>query len=99
MRGGTTGFLDKVKEQAEQAATKAREGVQDVQTKRELDRNYRELGETVFSLVERNELAHAELEPFAARIRELKATLEDVGLPAETEAETPPVSEQPPTTV
>ena len=93
------GFLDKVKEQAEQAAAKAREGVQDVQTKRELDKTYRELGERAFALVEKNELAHAELEPLAARIRELKAELEDEGVPAETEAETPPFSEQPPTTV
>ena len=30
------GFLDKAKQAAEQAATKAKEGVQDVQAKREL---------------------------------------------------------------
>jgi hypothetical protein len=82
------GFLDKVKEQAEQAATKAREGVQDVQAKRELDRSYRELGEAVFGLVERGELTHAELAPFVARIREVKAGLEEE--PAEEQAEAPP---------
>ena len=38
------GFLDKAKAAAEQAATKAKEGVDDVQTKRELSQTYNELG-------------------------------------------------------
>ena len=47
------GLLDKVKEQAEQTAAKAREGVGDVQTKRELSQAYTDLGKTAFALVER----------------------------------------------
>ena len=39
------GFLDKAKAAAEQAASKAKEGVQDVQTKRELAQAYGELGQ------------------------------------------------------
>ena len=39
------GFLDKVKQQAEQATTKAKEGVAEVQTKRELSQAYNELGQ------------------------------------------------------
>ena len=45
------GFLDKAKAAAEQAASKAKEGVQDVQTKRELSQAYGELGQkTTYSL-------------------------------------------------
>ena len=38
------GFLDKAKAAAEQAAAKAKEGVEDVQTKRDLSAAYNELG-------------------------------------------------------
>ena len=40
------GFLDKAKAAAEQAAAKAKEGVEDVQTKRELSQAYNELGKS-----------------------------------------------------
>ena len=45
-------LLDKAKQAAEQAATKAKEGVEDVQTKRELNATYGELGTKAFDLVE-----------------------------------------------
>jgi hypothetical protein len=38
------GFLEKAKAAAEQAAAKAKEGVEDVQTKRELGHAYGDLG-------------------------------------------------------
>jgi hypothetical protein len=63
------GFLDKAKAAAEQAATKAKEGVEDVQAKRELGQAYNELGKTAFELIESGGIAHASLEPTAGKIR------------------------------
>ena len=91
------GFLDKVKAQAEQAAAKAKEGVGDVQAKRELAHVYGELGEKTFELIERGELSHTELEPLAERIRKLKQQLEPTIEPvAATTTTEPPPSDQPP---
>jgi len=70
------GLLDKVKSQAEHAAAKAREGIEDVQTKRELGQAYDDLGRKAFELVEGHELEHAALTPLVERIRELKAKLD-----------------------
>jgi hypothetical protein len=67
------GILDKAKAAAEQAAAKAKEGVEDVQQKRELGQAYSELGKTVFELVESGELSHPLIEPVVARIRSLTA--------------------------
>ena len=53
------GLLDKAKLAAEQAVTKAKEGVEDVQTKRELGAAYGELGKKTFELVEAGELDQA----------------------------------------
>jgi hypothetical protein len=64
-------FFNKAKQAAEQAAAKAREGVEDVQQKRELSQAYNELGKVAFELVEGNEIAHARLEAVAAKIRTL----------------------------
>jgi hypothetical protein len=65
------GFLDKAKAAAEQAAAKAKEGVEDVQTKRELSQAHGELGKLAFELVESGELSHPRLEELAAKIRTL----------------------------
>ena len=56
------GFLDKAKAAAEQAAAKAKEGVEDVQTKRELGQAYGDLGKTAFELIESGEHRHPSLE-------------------------------------
>ena len=48
-------LVDRLKAGAEQTATKAKEGVQDVQTKRELSQAYTELGQATFSLIESGE--------------------------------------------
>ena len=76
------GFLDKARAAAEQAASKAKDGVEDVQTKRELGQAYGELGRATFDLVESGELSHPGLEEIVVRIRALnqKADAE----PAET---------------
>ncbi len=63
------GFLDKAKAAAEQAAAKAKEGVDDVQSKRELSQAYNELGKTTYELVESGEISHPRLDPIALRIR------------------------------
>ena len=68
-------FFNKAKQAAEQAAAKAREGVEDVQQKRELSQAYGELGKTAFELLESGEISHASLEGTAAKIRELNAKL------------------------
>ena len=73
------GFLDKAKAVAEQATAKAKEGVEDVQTKRELGQAYGDLGKATFDLIESGEVSHASLEATAAKIRELKAKADDEG--------------------
>jgi len=65
------GFLDKAKAAAEQAAAKAKEGVDDVQAKRELSQTYNDLGKTAFELIESGDIAHSQLEAAAAKIRTL----------------------------
>jgi len=71
------GLLDKAKAAAEQAAAKAREGVEDVQTKRELGQAYGELGKTAFELIERGDVSHPKLEVLAAKIRDLNKQAAD----------------------
>ena len=65
------GFLDKAKAAAEQAATKAKEGVEDVQTKRELGQAYSELGKTAFELAESGEISNPRLDALVQKIRTL----------------------------
>ena len=65
------GFLDKAKAAAEQAAAKAKEGVDDVQTKRELSQTYNELGKTAFELIEAGEITHQRLTATADKLRAL----------------------------
>ncbi len=67
------GLLDKAKAAAEQAAQKAKEGIDDVQTKRELGQAYGELGRTAFDLAEKGELSHPALTALVDRVRALRA--------------------------
>jgi hypothetical protein len=94
-------FMDKVKSTvkagAEQAATKAQEELDRMQTRRELGQAYSDLGEKAFSLVERGELSHPELEGLvehARRLREKLGPPTSAGTPepepAAPEAEEPP---------
>lgn len=76
------GLLDKAKQAAEQAAAKAKEGVEDVQTKRELSQAYNDLGRTAFELVESGELSDARLVAGADRIKALNAKLAAAGTAA-----------------
>jgi hypothetical protein len=65
------GFLDKAKAAAEQAAAKAKEGVDDVQTKRELNQAYNDLGKTAYELIASGEIAHSRLEAGAEKLKTL----------------------------
>lgn len=91
------GLLDKAKAAAEQAAAKAKEGVEDVQTKRDLGQAYGELGRKTYQLVSSGELSSSELEPIVEKIRMLEARTEEPAMAgtATTSADTPP-SNQPP---
>lgn len=68
-------LFNKAKQAAEQAAARAREGVEDVQQKRELSQAYNELGKTTFELLESGEISNPRLEATAAKIRELNAKI------------------------
>ena len=72
------GFLDKAKSAAETATSKARDGIGDVQTKRELGQAYDELGKLAYELAEAGQIAHERLEEPVARIRSLRSELDDV---------------------
>src|SRR5690242_7043927 len=93
------GFLDKAKAAAEQAAAKAKEGVEDVQTKRELSQAYGDLGRLTFQLVEGGELANTQLDALVEKIRMLEAKVAEepamAGAAATATTEAPP-SDQPP---
>src|SRR5262245_35107045 len=76
------GFLDKAKQMDEQAKTaaaqaadRANDAVEDVQTKRELTKAYGDFGETAFKLADSGAISHPELEPQVTKIRELQAKL------------------------
>jgi len=76
------GLLDKVKAGAEQAASSAKRQAQLVETKRELNQAYSELGKIAFGLVGRGEVSHGELAAGVARITELQARLSGDGVSA-----------------
>jgi len=82
------GLLEKAMAAATEAAMKAKETAEELQTKRELGQAYGELGQKAFGLLESGELSSPELEPAADRIRVLKAQLETepVGAPASSAA-------------
>jgi hypothetical protein len=86
------GLLDKAKAAATEAAIKAKETAEELQTKRELGQAYGELGQKAFALLESGELSSPELEPVAVRIRALKAQLETTG-PEPVAATEPTASE------
>ena len=66
------GFLDKAKAAAEQATAKAKEGVDDVQAKRELSQAYSELGKTTYDLIESGDVTDERLATIAAKIKALR---------------------------
>jgi hypothetical protein len=78
----TMGLLDKAKAVAEEATSRVKEGVDDVQTKRSLSQAYDQLGQTTYELIEKGELTHAGLTAQAEEIRVLRERLADEGTAA-----------------
>jgi hypothetical protein len=76
------GILDKAKAVAEEASTRVKEGVDDVQAKRSLSQAYDQLGQTAYELIEKGELTHAGLTAQAQEIRVLRERLADEGTAA-----------------
>jgi hypothetical protein len=68
-------FFDKAKQAANQAVTKTKEGVEDVQQKRELSQAYGELGKTAFELIESGEISNPKFDATVAKIRDLNEKL------------------------
>jgi hypothetical protein len=73
------GLVDRMREGAEQATSRARESVQEVQVKRDLAHAYGELGRAAFALIERGAIGEETLDLPAARVRELQAQLAALG--------------------
>ena len=94
------GFLDKAKEAAEQAATKARQGVDEVQAKRGAGQAYGELGRETYRLIEAGEISHPALTEIADRIRAAEAGAASASpsepAAAASEAAVPPPPAAPP---
>ena len=88
------GLLDKAKAAAEQAATKAKEGIDDVQAKRELSQAYNDLGKTAFELIESGAVSHSGLEAAAGKVRAAAAKAANGGSAA-TSAESYDSSQPP----
>ena len=88
------GFLDKAKAAAEQAAAKAKEGVDDVQTKRELSQAYNDLGKTTYDLIASGDIEDSRLEAGAQKIRALREKVTG-GAPADVATESHDPSQPP----
>ncbi len=65
-------FFDKAKARAQQAATKAKEGVEEVQAKRSLSHAYEDLGRTAYDLIQSGEISHERMTAQAAEITHLR---------------------------
>jgi hypothetical protein len=70
-------FLDRAKQVAGVASTKAKEGLEEVHVLRDLDQAYEELGKTTFTLADAGEITHPQLAASVDRIRALQAKLAD----------------------
>jgi hypothetical protein len=73
---GKSSFLNRLKDATNTIATRAREEVEELQTRHELSQAYGELGRTTADLVESGAVTHPELVSQAEKIRVLKAQLE-----------------------
>ena len=69
-------FMDRLKDATATVATRAKEGVEELQTRHELSQAYNDLGRTTAELVESGAISHPDLSARVEKIRELKAQLE-----------------------
>jgi len=94
------GFMDKVKATvksgAEQAATRAQDEYERMQTRREIAQAYEDLGTKTFELAERGDISHAELAGPVERIKTLTAQLAAIGTEQPAATPTAPSEEPPP---
>ena len=94
------GFMDKVKSTvksgAEQAATKAQEEYERIQTRRELSQAYEDLGTKAFDLAERGDISHGDLTSLVERVKTLKAQLAGIGTEQPSAPSAGPAEEPPP---
>ena len=90
------GFLDKAKAAAEQATAMAKEGAQDLQTKRDLSGAYGDLGKLTYELADKGELTHPQLDELVGRIRTLRESVADDGAATTTTTTEPVASSGPP---
>jgi hypothetical protein len=65
-------FMDRAKAAAEQARIKAQEGLEEVQSKRDLAQAYWNLGHKTYELAATGAISHPELDPLIAQIRGLE---------------------------
>jgi hypothetical protein len=65
-------FIDKAKAAAEQARIRAQEGLEEVQTKKELAQAYWDLGHKAYELASQGAISHPELDPLVQRISMLE---------------------------
>ncbi|HZQ64748.1 MAG TPA: hypothetical protein VFA66_05945 [Gaiellaceae bacterium] len=75
-------FLNRLKDATNTIATRAREEVEELQTRHELSQAYGDLGRKAAELVESGAVSHPELASRVEKIRELKAQLEAAAEPA-----------------
>ena len=73
--GGKQSFLDRLKDATGVVATKAREGIEELQTRHELSQAYGDLGRKTAELVESGAVTHADLTAAVEKIKALKAEL------------------------
>jgi hypothetical protein len=74
--GKSSSFLNRLKDATNTVATRAREEVEELQTKHEISQTYGELGRVTADLVESGAISHPELAARVEKIRALKAKLE-----------------------
>jgi hypothetical protein len=74
-QSSTSKWLGKLKDATNVVVEKTREGVEDLQQKRELSATYDELGRKAAELVESGAISHPDLTPLVDKANELKAAL------------------------
>jgi hypothetical protein len=82
-----TSFMDRLKDATSTVASRAKEGVEELQTKHELSQAYGELGRKTAELVENGTVSHPDLSAQVEKIRALKAQLEEANAESSEPAE------------
>jgi hypothetical protein len=75
VKAGAGDIASKAMEDAGELAAKAKETAKELQLKRDLAKAHEELGQKAYSLADSGAIAHAELDPHVARIRDLNAQI------------------------